>query len=103
MIWQNTFHKFLSRLGGYYLIPHELLHVLAYRLIGKRCHYEWGAYYVQSLQPKNRKESLFVLLFPFVICWGRSEEHTSELQSPCNLVFRLLLEKKNRLSSLLNL
>src|SRR5256885_9958697 len=25
----------------------------------------------------------------------RSEEHTSELQSPCNLVCRLLLEKKN--------
>src|SRR2546426_4933656 len=37
-------------------------------------------------------------------CWrtssrrrSRSEEHTSELQSPCNLVCRLLLEKKNRL------
>src|SRR5256885_11934114 len=30
----------------------------------------------------------------------RSEEHTSELQSPCNLVCRLLLEKKNtRMSS----
>src|SRR5256885_16969750 len=27
----------------------------------------------------------------------RSEEHTSELQSPCNLVCRLLLEKKKRL------
>src|ERR1039457_4500912 len=27
-------------------------------------------------------------------CGGRSEEHTSELQSPCNLVCRLLLEKK---------
>src|SRR5256885_4152867 len=26
----------------------------------------------------------------------RSEEHTSELQSPCNLVCRLLLEKKQR-------
>src|SRR5256885_3292544 len=25
---------------------------------------------------------------------NRSEEHTSELQSPCNLVCRLLLEKK---------
>src|SRR5688500_19471590 len=25
----------------------------------------------------------------------RSEEHTSELQSPCNLVCRLLLDKKN--------
>src|SRR2546426_1966036 len=29
----------------------------------------------------------------------RSEEHTSELQSPCNLVCRLLLEKKKRQSS----
>src|SRR5256885_8286070 len=34
-----------------------------------------------------------------VASWGangtlRSEEHTSELQSPCNLVCRLLLEKK---------
>src|SRR2546426_4502033 len=32
-----------------------------------------------------------------ISCQGtwRSEEHTSELQSPCNLVCRLLLEKKN--------
>src|SRR5256885_8382702 len=29
-------------------------------------------------------------------CFARSEEHTSELQSPCNLVCRLLLEKKKR-------
>src|SRR5256885_12250725 len=29
----------------------------------------------------------------------RSEEHTSELQSPCNLVCRLLLEKKHPPSS----
>src|SRR2546426_2096812 len=29
-------------------------------------------------------------------CRRRSEEHTSELQSPCNLVCRLLLEKKKR-------
>src|SRR5256885_4100809 len=28
--------------------------------------------------------------------WLRSEEHTSELQSPCNLVCRLLLEKKKK-------
>src|SRR2546426_1650313 len=28
--------------------------------------------------------------------WQRSEEHTSELQSPCNLVCRLLLEKKKK-------
>src|SRR2546426_9110190 len=29
----------------------------------------------------------------------RSEEHTSELQSPCNLVCRLLLEKKKKFTS----
>src|SRR3989454_12364114 len=29
----------------------------------------------------------------------RSEEHTSELQSPCNLVCRLLLEKKKKINS----
>src|SRR5256885_11641047 len=29
----------------------------------------------------------------------RSEEHTSELQSPCNLVCRLLLEKKKQVIS----
>src|SRR5256885_11966415 len=33
------------------------------------------------------------LLCGFIL---RSEEHTSELQSPCNLVCRLLLEKKKR-------
>src|SRR5205807_7619535 len=31
-----------------------------------------------------------------VVPLGRSEEHTSELQSPCNLVCRLLLEKKKK-------
>src|SRR5256885_3731326 len=31
---------------------------------------------------------------------GRSEEHTSELQSPCNLVCRLLLEKKKIIYSI---
>src|SRR2546426_7430195 len=35
-----------------------------------------------------------------ILCWiaiARSEEHTSELQSPCNLVCRLLLEKKKNI------
>src|SRR5256885_8164025 len=32
----------------------------------------------------------------FVFESSRSEEHTSELQSPCNLVCRLLLEKKKQ-------
>src|SRR5256885_5212699 len=32
----------------------------------------------------------------------RSEEHTSELQSPCNLVCRLLLEKKKQIDQIVS-
>src|SRR5256885_13042268 len=32
-----------------------------------------------------------------IVSATRSEEHTSELQSPCNLVCRLLLEKKKKI------
>src|SRR2546426_12631724 len=39
-----------------------------------------------------RAAAIFALIF--CTCSVRSEEHTSELQSPCNLVCRLLLEKK---------
>src|SRR5256885_10504716 len=35
-------------------------------------------------------------MYDAVLATTRSEEHTSELQSPCNLVCRLLLEKKKR-------
>src|SRR2546426_6651419 len=37
-----------------------------------------------------------VMVVPLVKLAERSEEHTSELQSPCNLVCRLLLEKKKK-------
>src|SRR5256885_12279790 len=42
---------------------------------------------------------LLHLLEEVVEIEARSEEHTSELQSPCNLVCRLLLEKKQLWSS----
>ena len=38
-------------------------------------------------------EIIGVLLVAAMVFSVRSEEHTSELQSPCNLVCRLLLEK----------
>src|SRR5256885_11799052 len=38
----------------------------------------------------------FVGVLPPGLYAYRSEEHTSELQSPCNLVCRLLLEKKKK-------
>src|SRR5256885_3974482 len=45
------------------------------------------------LHPISQLERLHARLEPR-IGLARSEEHTSELQSPCNLVCRLLLEKK---------
>src|SRR5256885_7081167 len=44
----------------------------------------------------TRKIILQALTAQGVATIGRSEEHTSELQSPCNLVCRLLLEKKKQ-------
>src|SRR2546426_7771814 len=44
--------------------------------------------------PQARTTSIFVPSASFQT--PRSEEHTSELQSPCNLVCRLLLEKKKK-------
>src|SRR2546426_2064740 len=40
--------------------------------------------------------ALVCVLIPVAHFVDRSEEHTSELQSPCNLVCRLLLEKKKK-------
>src|SRR6266446_4102006 len=52
--------------------------------------------------PEARRLALiFAVVYFAQGMWGlpvqaRSEEHTSELQSPCNLVCRLLLEKKKK-------
>src|SRR2546426_8527516 len=53
-------------------------------MIGCRC----------SFSSEYRASSAIVYFVPSLKT--RSEEHTSELQSPCNLVCRLLLEKKKR-------
>src|SRR5256885_5392952 len=48
-----------------------------------------------SVLPEDPKHMWKGEPYPHVLgIFGRSEEHTSELQSPCNLVCRLLLEKK---------
>src|SRR5688500_19656045 len=44
----------------------------------------------------QRQQLRRVLLGRIDVRRQRSEEHTSELQSPCNLVCRLLLEKKKK-------
>src|SRR5688500_19665802 len=48
----------------------------------------------QALRVNYYNSGLICIRFASSKSADRSEEHTSELQSPCNLVCRLLLEKK---------
>src|SRR5256885_13099026 len=68
---------------------------------GKCLHQSMGAI-AESAGPglagRLGRAGLF-LLFRHVTFRSRSEEHTSELQSPCNLVCRLLLEKKKNIQN----
>src|SRR5256885_12783805 len=50
--------------------------------------------YVAQYVPAYEQASVSTWANAVDVAAGRSEEHTSELQSPCNLVCRLLLEKK---------
>src|ERR1022692_3221405 len=47
-----------------------------------------------SLDRKSTRLNSSHLVISYAVFFLKSEEHTSELQSPCNLVCRLLLEKK---------
>src|SRR5256885_12640289 len=60
-----------------------------------------SVYEVASIKPNKSANNMVRLKFSPNGFDGtnvtlRSEEHTSELQSPCNLVCRLLLEKKKK-------
>src|ERR1039457_7460788 len=48
---------------------------------------------VSVLVPRTGRRTRFIILAEHNL---RSEEHTSELQSPCNLVCRLLLENEKK-------
>src|SRR5256885_2598225 len=62
-------------------------------------HVHVAALPVQQQQPDHVAAELELVEIAFLAepeVPDRSEEHTSELQSPCNLVCRLLLEKKKQ-------
>src|SRR5256885_10830351 len=68
---------------------------LRFRLLKQRPSYNLLVLAVSSQKRWTFWPCLTTLLPP-----TRSEEHTSELQSPCNLVCRLLLEKKKKRTQL---
>src|SRR2546426_1952618 len=55
---------------------------------------DFGKMHARAMQCSWRKSRQSQKRSPATVI--RSEEHTSELQSPCNLVCRLLLEKKKK-------
>src|SRR6516162_871405 len=55
---------------------------------------QWGACPLDPCETDLRLQKTIDGSGPLFRVLIRSEEHTSELQSPCNLVCRLLLEKK---------
>lgn len=57
-------------LEGYLLIPHELLYVLGYWLVGKQCRYRWGESYVTPLGSPARWQDLVGTLLPFITFAG---------------------------------
>ena len=57
----------LWKLDGYLAVPHELMHVVAYRMIGKRCAYHFGDHAVTALEDRTLGQRLFCLLFPLLI------------------------------------
>lgn len=57
----------LWKIDAYLAIPHELLHILAYRLVGKQCRYRIGDRFVHPLEPRTLGERLFILLFPLLV------------------------------------
>src|SRR2546426_5359241 len=71
------------------------------RLQGQTCTFETPSPF--RFEPRRRQEFIYLRALAVKAdpnelsvrrAEWRSEEHTSELQSPCNLVCRLLLEKK---------
>ena len=93
----NRLETIWQKLEGYLLIPHELLHVVGYRLVGKRGHYRWGEPRVLPQGSMRRWERLVGLLSPFVVCslgclglivWllGQSRLYLSGSSSPGLLV-----------------
>src|SRR5256885_12117086 len=77
----------LFRSGEWRARPRHCERLRACRVVSKRRTSETG-HFCRCPATLDREEQAVL----------RSEEHTSELQSPCNLVCRLLLEKKKNKS-----
>src|SRR5215467_1686466 len=103
---------FIYQLGGIKKVQDDTIRVMFHN---EQKTYEWAPPSAHVVAPVTMEHTIFGEAFSFLrdtvttalpkltipslsmVHYRRSEEHTSELQSPCNLVCRLLLEKKKKL------
>src|SRR3989454_2369563 len=78
------------------LFPYTTLFRSSYSLYHLFANTKRGARFADKTRQALAFEQLRTQRTHVIVTVARSEEHTSELQSPCNLVCRLLLEKKKQ-------
>src|SRR5574340_1501818 len=88
----HRFHGFLDLFLG---VPAGLVFFLMIRRPPRSTLFPYTTLFRSGARPRGRPHSA-PTRSPVLGRWSRSEEHTSELQSPKELVCRLLLEKKKR-------
>src|SRR5256885_4369700 len=93
----RLFHEFAVTIGAVILVSGvvslTLTPMLCSRFLMPSREAHHGRFYEASERVYERVLGWYEGTLDWVM---RSEEHTSELQSPCNLVCRLLLEKKKK-------
>src|SRR5256885_9313310 len=89
----TTFFRFYPAVqGGRPCVAEEV--IVASRLLPTNEAHSRMIHHPLATDARGVEQPLHVLSHQHAPLSDRSEEHTSELQSPCNLVCRLLLEKK---------
>src|SRR3989454_6320781 len=86
-LWSETYDR---EMGDVFAVEDEISHAIMRTL---QVHLASGDSLTILRRPPRDVEA-YELYLKGRYFYNRSEEHTSELQSPCNLVCRLLLEKK---------
>src|SRR5256885_8032097 len=103
MIFHFFFFNDTATTEIYTLSLHDALPIFADAVVEGRRELEARQKDSEPAEAETTETTEFVESAPALPAPGengtRSEEHTSELQSPCNLVCRLLLEKKKKIST----
>lgn len=58
----------LNRLVMYLYVPYQFLQIVGYRLVGKRCGYQWRKHRPQPIGPMTPMQHVVALIFPTVVC-----------------------------------